>query len=243
LLPHYLAAPTLVSIGGVYRLADRLRLGDFALLMQAGSDALGRDPDAEEVLKFSDPEFGGWLEGDGLPLVLWCSLRRHWPDLAVDDAFDLATRITEAESLVLRWAAYRCAGRKPDTQGEGVDLALLKWGRVIRRFVDEGKGFPPQVAEYTVDQATLLLSDDDPEAKQEAIDQTRRFAEWEAEHLRIHGGNGAAPAVPAEVTLASLGYAIVPGQEATHGENKGDGDDEHEHNGRWGNGGGATADE
>lgn len=227
MLPHYLAAPTLVTIGGVPHLADRLRLGDFALLLQAACDSVGRDIDDEPAPKFSDPDIEAWFDGEGLPLIFWCSLRRRWPDLGIDDAYDLAARLEEAERTILRWAAYRFGKRKSEGSGEGVDLALQKWGQVLRRFADEGNGLPPQVAEYTLDQADLLLAGEDPEARQEAAEESKALAEWKVAYDAANAERAAAGAAPAEVTLESLGYAVLPGQE-TPEETKADGDQHEE---------------
>lgn len=248
MLPHYLAAPTLVSIGGVRHLADRLRLGDFALLLQEAATALGRAPDADDLPEFSDPDVSAWLAGDGLAMVFWCSLRRNWPGFSVDDAFRLVWGVidemglwsrkgaSDDEQSAIFSAAFRHGKHKEETGGDGVDIALLKWGRVIRHFAEEGKGLPPQVAEYTLDQADLLLARDDPEDKQDAIDQGRAWADWEAAHLRMHGAKGAA--VPAEVTLESLGYAVVPGQEQEVGPARAEINGDAGEHGRWADDGG-----
>lgn len=240
MLPHYLAAPTIVTLDGVPRLADRLRLGDFALLLQAASDASGRNFDDEETVRFDDPDVEAWMQGDGVPVVVWCSLRRRWPDLTLADAYDLTTRLTESEKLILRYSALRRGKLKEAAPGEGVDLALQKWGRVIRWFADNGKGLPPHVAEYTLDQADLLLAEHDPEAKREAAEHAEGWANLRAMYEAAIAKQ-AEDAAPREVTLADLGYAVVPGQEQeTPGEAKGD---EHGDDGRWDDDGGRAAGE
>jgi hypothetical protein len=236
LLPHYLAAPTLVTIGGRRHLADRLRLGDFALLLQEAARALLYDADAGRLPEFADPDVGTWLASEGLPLVFWCSLHRRWPDLDLDAAFDLASRASDDEQAAVFSAAFRHGKKRPDeAAGDGVDIALLKWARVIRWFAENGKGLPHQVAEYTLDQCDLLLADHDPEARQESIEQGRLWAEWEAEHLRIHG---AVKPPPAEVTLADYGWAVVPGQEIEGGTQEGEAAGDEHGDERWADDGG-----
>lgn len=244
MLSHYFAAPTLVSIGGVPCFADRMRLVDLALLLQAAADFLGIGDDAEEPLKFSDPAMSAWLEGDGFPILLWCSLRRSRPGWQLAEAFAEAAGVAEAEKVVIIWAALRHGRKKDDRpRGDAVDIALGKWGSVLRWFAAEGKGLPTEVGEYTVEQADILLAEHDPEAKQELDRRASIFAEWEAEHRRIHGEPKAEEAAPKEVTLADLGYAVVPGQgqeQETPGEAKGD---EHGDDGqRWADDGGAAPD-
>lgn len=209
MLPHYLAAPTLITLGGVPHLADRLRLGDFALLLQAAADSLGRSIDDDPSPRFSDSDIGGWIDGDGLPLVVWMTLRRHWPELRLENAYDLAGRLSEDEVKVVTSAAYRFGKRKDDEPGESVDLALLKWGRFIRWFADNGKGLPPQLAEYTLDQVDLLVARDDPEAAREAAEKAEGWAAFKAMFDEAQAAKNMKP----PETIADLGYAILPGQE------------------------------
>jgi hypothetical protein len=242
LLPHYLAAPTLISIGGVPHLADRLRLGDFALLLQAAEDGLARDPD-DEPLRFSDPDVLAWLFSDGLPLVFWCTLRRQSPGICLADAFALAAESSVDEQVAVTSAALRHGKRATPGSGSGeaVDIALQKWGRVLRRLASEGKGLPTEIAEYTVDQVGLMLAGEDPETYQENVEVVENTAKMMAAYAEILAQRAAAQ--PTEITLESLGYAVVPGQDqeipegSEHGDEHGDGGD------RWHDDAGAIVDE
>ena len=212
MLAHYFASPTVVRIGPKLHLVDRLTLGDYAFLLQSAGDALGTDTARGEYPPLSDPDMLAWLVGPGMTHVFYCSLRRR-SELDADALFTLCEGASEDERTAVFSAAMRHLRKEEKDKGDGVDLALLAWGRVLRRFASEGKGLPTAVADYTVEQADLLLAAFDPEAAGETAHAAEMMAKMNAEFVEIQAMREAeAKAMPdeGEVTLAELGLKIVP---------------------------------
>jgi hypothetical protein len=227
-LPCLLAAPTLIRSGGEIFLARPLALEDFAFLLRAAGDFLGRDADAGVEVEFFEPAVIDWMFDveSGLPLLLWRALRRDRPELSIDDAEALA----ESLDAVVIGAIYRAAMRRDlssiPTEGEGRDIAVLSWGRIAYRYFEQGGVLPDALGRLTLDQMHAIASlDEDETTAKDREEWAAMQAEWE----RIHGQSAQADAVEltdqqravlaaiegkGEVTLQDLGWELVDGETA-----------------------------
>lgn len=177
-----LASPTVVVIAGEPRLVDRLRLGDFGLLLSEGALALGHDPDSRDTPEWADEEFYGWLTGEGVGLFLWCVLRRNWPGLTLADCERLGSQADTAEIATAYRAAMRRRKSAEETLGVKTDISHHRWGKTIRLL--RASHSYAAISELTLDQIDLdFTRPDDADAEADAedsrlLDELQR--QWEA---------------------------------------------------------------
>ena len=216
-LSHFTAAPLVVVIRAESYLIRPLTLGDFgAILANAPPREDGSEP------SFGDSTTTEWMFGDGLPYLLYASIRQDRPDFTLVDAAGMAAGVdAEMVRAIYSGAMRRLPSATPD-DGKGVDIKDANWGLLFKKLATEYGFDPRSVALLTLDQVyALILSDEDHERStipgepmtREQVEAWYReqvasgdLPEPEAEPIvKIHE--------PAEVTLESLGLEIVPEDE------------------------------
>lgn len=214
-----LAAPSVVRSGRDVYLVRPLRLKDFAFLLRACADDLGRDADGGDEPLFGDEATSDWLSGRGLPLLLWCALARDRPGLTIAEAETLTETLDAATVSAIYVAAMRRDSTGIPEAGQGKDIVNLGWSKVAYRYYDEKGILPDAIGEMTLDQMHMLQSRGDDGTtrieREQWADLQRQYEEAKAKQdeearLKIHD--------PVEVTLADLGFEIVPEQEETKSE-------------------------
>lgn len=216
MLSCLMAAPTVVKFGRRRYLARPMTIGGFAFLMRNGAISLGVDLDAGETLEWSDDRLRDWLFGDGADLVLYEGLRRDRPGWTLDDAAELLDQPDAAELFrdVFTILMSRSRFSAPE-KGKGTDVAAAEWGKTLSWLARNAGALPADVAELTLDQLDMLLTDGACDEALEAanrnvmqerwLEAQRKLASAKAYEL-LEAGNRA----EAEVTLASLGLAFTP---------------------------------
>lgn len=211
MLSHLLASPTVVTLGGRPHLARPLTLGDFALLLRAAADALGRDEDGEDAPTFGESEVAGWMTGDGAYLMAWCSLRREWPGLSPAEAAGLVGSAAPEELGGLFSAALRRCRAGVPAEGSGVDPAKTDWAAMLWRLREVwGYGYDAAAA-MTLDQVRALVRKD---GKAEggkpgmSLDEANRLWEEAQAKRKAEGPR----------TIEDYGYRIKPENDGGGGE-------------------------
>ena len=149
----------IVGIKGEPYLVRPLTIGDYgAILCNAPGGDDGDEP------QFGSEAVAGWLFGDGLPYILYATIRRDRPTFTLDDAIALSVNIgQDTASVVGAVALRRLPSKAASAESGGVDLARIGWKGVFKRMADEFHFTPAQVCEMTLDQVyALIASEDDP---------------------------------------------------------------------------------
>lgn len=160
-LTNFTASPLIVGIKGEPYLVRPLTVGDYgAILGNAPSNDDGSEP------QFGSDAVAGWLFGDGLPYILYATIRRDRPAFTLDDAIALSVNIdSDTASLVGAVALRRLPSKATSAESGGVDLASIGWKGIFKRMADEFHFTPSQVCDMTLDQVyALVVSEDDPMA-------------------------------------------------------------------------------